>query len=218
MSALRVVVADDHLLVRRGTCELLTETPDIAVVGEAANGQEAIAQVAALQPDVLVMDVSMPVMDGVTATRQLRSQYPGLGIVMLSAHGEEEFVLKALQAGANGYLLKTADEQQLQQAVRLVAQGRPAILQPEVTQVVMGSVASKAKPPVEPLSEREIEVVREVAKDLGNKQIATRLGISERTVQQHLSNIFGKLGVSSRTGAVLKALHEGWIRLEDTRV
>lgn len=217
MKTLRVVVADDHTLVRRGTCELLTEAPDIEVVGQAANGQEAIEQATKLQPDVLLMDVSMPVMDGVTATRQLRRLFPSLGIVMLSAHGEEEFVLRALQAGANGYLLKTAEEEQLQEAVRLVAAGRPAILQPEVTRVVMGSVTGPARPPVETLSEREIEVVREVAKDYGNKQIATRLGISERTVQQHLSNIFGKLGVASRTGAVLKALHEGWIRLEDTR-
>lgn len=218
MNKLRVVVADDHTIVRRGTCELLMEAADIEVVGEASNGQEAIAQVERLKPDALVMDLSMPVMDGVAATRELRANLPGLGIVILSAHGEEDFVLRALQAGANGYLLKTADEEQLQEAVRLVAAGRPALLQPEVTSVVMGSVQAPKKPAVEALSERELEVVREVAKDLGNKQIASRLGISERTVQQHLSNIFGKLAVSSRTGAALKALQEGWITLEDTRL
>lgn len=218
MKKLRVVVADDHTLVRRGTCELLAEAPEIEVVGEAANGQEAIAQVERLAPDVLVIDLSMPVMDGVSATRALRANHPDLGIVILSAHGEEDFVLRALQAGANGYLLKTADEEQLHEAVRLVAAGRPALLQPEVTSVVMGSFQAPRRPPVEALSERELEVVREVAKDLGNKQIATRMGISERTVQQHLSNIFGKLGVSSRTGAALKALQEGWITLEDTRL
>jgi len=218
MNKLRVVVADDHTIVRRGTCELLEESPDIEVVGEAANGQEAISQIERLHPDALVMDLSMPVLDGVEATRQLRVNHPGLGIVILSAHGEEDFVLRALQAGANGYLLKTADEEQLQEAVRLVAKGRPALLQPEVTSVVMGSFQAPKKPPVEALSDRELEVIREVAKDLGNKQIANRLGISERTVQQHLSNIFGKLGVSSRTGAALKALQEGWITLEDTRL
>lgn len=218
MNKLRVLVADDHAIVRRGTCELLEEAGDIEVVGQAANGQEAISEVARLKPDVLVMDLSMPVMDGVTATRLLKGNSPELGIVILSAHGEEDFVLRALQAGANGYLLKTADEDQLQEAVRLVASGRPALLQPEVTRAVMGSVRGPAKALVEPLSDREIEIVREVAKDLGNKQIATRLGISERTVQQHLSNIFGKLNVASRTGAVLKALQEGWITLEDTRV
>lgn len=218
MNKLRVVVADDHTIVRRGTCELLEEAPDIEVVGEASNGQEAIAQIERLSPDALVMDLSMPVLDGVEATRQLRANHPTLGIVILSAHGEEDFVLRALQAGANGYLLKTADEEQLQAAVRLVAQGRPALLQPEVTSVVMGSVQAPRKAPVEALSDRELEVIREVAKDLGNKQIANRLGISERTVQQHLSNIFGKLGVSSRTGAALKALQEGWLTLEDTRL
>lgn len=217
MNKLRVVVADDHTIVRRGTCELLEEAPDIEVVGEASNGSEAIAQIERHAPDALVMDLSMPVLDGVEATRRLRANHPTLGIVILSAHGEEDFVLRALQAGANGYLLKTADEEQLQEAVRLVAQGRPALLQPEVTSVVMGSVTGPRKAPFEALSERELEVIREVAKDLGNKQIASRLGISERTVQQHLSNIFGKLGVSSRTGAALKALQEGWLTLEDTR-
>ncbi|HEY9899986.1 MAG TPA: response regulator transcription factor [Pantanalinema sp.] len=217
MRVWRVLVADDHPIVRRGTCELLAEAEDVEVVGEAANGLEAIAQVDRLDPDVLVMDLSMPVMDGVEATRRLRGGHPGLGIVILSAHGEEDVVLRALQAGANGYLLKTADEEQLHEAVRLVATGKPALLQPEVTRAVMGSVRAEQGPPVERLSDREREIVKEVARDLGNKQIATRLGISERTVQQHLSNIFAKLGVASRTGAVLRALQEGWLTLEDTQ-
>ncbi|MBO9541039.1 response regulator transcription factor [bacterium] len=217
MKTWRVLVADDHPIVRRGTCELLAEAEDLEVVGEAGNGEEAIAQVERLSPDVLVMDLSMPVMDGVEATRRLKGTRPGLGIVILSAHGEEDVVLRALQAGANGYLLKTADEEQLYEAVRLVAAGKPALLQPEVTRAVMGSMRGTPAPAHESLSEREREIVREVAKDLGNKQIATRLGISERTVQQHLSNIFGKLGVGSRTGAVLKALQEGWLTLEETR-
>lgn len=218
MKAWRVLVADDHPIVRRGTCELLAEAEDIEVVGEAGNGEEAIAQVDRLAPDVLVMDLSMPVLDGVEATRRLKGTRPGLGIVILSAHGEEDVVLRALQAGANGYLLKTADEEQLHEAARLVASGHPALLQPEVTRAVMGSMRGAPKPEAETLSDREREIVREVAKDLGNKQIASRLGISERTVQQHLSNIFGKMGVGSRTGAVLKALQEGWLTLEDTRL
>lgn len=218
MAKLRVLVADDHAVVRRGTIEMLEEDPGIEVVGEAANGQEAISQVESLSPDVVLMDLSMPLMDGATATRALRAKNSKLGILILSAHDEDDRVLRALQAGANGYLLKTADEEQLLKAVRLAAEGKPAILQPEVTRVVMESLQGPPSPPVEMLSERELEVVREVAKDFANKQIATRLGISERTVQQHLSNIFGKLGVASRTGAVLKALHEGWLSLEDTRV
>ena len=218
MNKLRVLVADDHAVVRRGTIEMLTDDPGVEVVGEAANGHEVLSQVATLKPDVVLMDLSMPQMDGAAATRQLRAAHVKVGIVILSAHDDEDLVLRALQAGANGYLLKTADEDQILHAVRLAAEGKPAILQPEVTRVVMGSLQGPTRPPVEVLSEREIEVVREVAKDRANKQIATRLGISERTVQQHLSNIFGKLGVSSRTGAVLKALQEGWISLEDTRV
>lgn len=188
----------------------------MVVIGEASNGLEAVEMVERERPDVLLMDLSMPIMDGVEATRRLRGTLPTLGIVILSAHDEQDFVLRALRAGANGYLLKTADEEQLQEAVRLVAQGKPALLQPEVTRAVMGAMTSP-RAPVDQLSEREVEILREVAKDLGNKQIATRLGISERTVQQHLSNIFGKLEVSSRTGAVLKALQAGRITLEDTQ-
>lgn len=217
MNKLRVVIADDHTLVRKGTREILEEAEDMEIVGEGANGQEALDLAQQCKPDVLLMDLSMPVLDGVEATRRLKAAMPGVGVLILSAHGEEDFVLRALQAGANGYLLKTADEEQLQQAVRLVAQGKPAILQPEVTRAVMGAMRAP-KQPVESLSDREVEILREVAKDLGNKQIATRLGISERTVQQHLSNIFGKLEVSSRTGAVLRALEAGKITLEDTRL
>lgn len=217
MTTLRVVVADDHPIVRRGTCEMLAEAGGVEVVGEAANGEEAIAQVERLGPDVLVMDLSMPVLDGAEATRRLKRERPTLAILILSAHGEEDVVLRALQAGADGYLLKTADEDQLHEALRLVAAGKPALLQPEVTRAVMGTMHGQAGPAPERLSEREREIVREVARDLANKQIATRLGISERTVQQHLSNIFGKLGVASRTGAVLKALQEGWLTLEETR-
>lgn len=216
MKKLRLVIADDHTLVRKGTREMLEEAEDMEIVAEGTNGKEALELARRELPDVLLMDLSMPVLDGVEATRQLKASHPQIGVVILSAHGEEDFVLRALQAGANGYLLKTADEDQLQQAVRLVSEGKPALLQPEVTRAVMGAMHAP-RSPVEALSEREIEVLREVAKDLGNKQIATRLGISERTVQQHLSNIFGKLDVSSRTGAVLKALQAGKISLEDTR-
>lgn len=216
MKKLRLVIVDDHTLVRKGTREMLEEAEDMEIVAEGTNGKEALELARRELPDVLLMDLSMPVLDGVEATRQLKASHPQIGVVILSAHGEEDFVLRALQAGANGYLLKTADEDQLQQAVRLVSEGKPALLQPEVTRAVMGAMHAP-RSPVEALSEREIEVLREVAKDLGNKQIATRLGISERTVQQHLSNIFGKLDVSSRTGAVLKALQAGKISLEDTR-
>lgn len=218
MSKLRVLVVDDHPMVRRGTCEILADDPEIEVVGQGANGLEALSETQRLQPDVVLMDLSMPQMDGVEATQQLRARDPRLGIVILSAHDEDDHVLKALQAGANGYLLKTSPEELIVQAVKLAAQGQAAILQPEISRIVLGGL----KPPpavtlAEPLSEREIDVLKEVAKDLGNKQIATKLGISDRTVQHHLSNIYGKLNVTSRTGAVLKALQEQVISLEDVR-
>ncbi len=220
---IRVLVVDDHPIVRRGTCEILADAPDLEVVGEGCNGAEAIELVARLQPDVLVMDVSMPVLDGVEATRRLMAVPDGPGILILSAGGEDDQILGALRAGALGYLLKTAPDELLIEAVRLVEQRKPAVLQPEVTRVLVGGVSEgtgtrAASELLEPLSDREIEVLREVAKDLGNKQIASRLAISDRTVQQHLANVYGKLGVSSRTGAVLKALQLRLLSLEDCKL
>ncbi|MEB3223410.1 MAG: response regulator transcription factor [Candidatus Sericytochromatia bacterium] len=212
---IRVVVVDDHPMVLRGTCEMLEAAPDLAVVARGRDGDEALAHVAAHRPDVLVVDVQMPRRDGLSVVRELRSRGDGTGIVMLTSADDETTILRALQAGANGYLLKTADEDEMQRAVRLVAAGKPAILQPEVAQAMMASW--KTAGGEEPLSEREVEILKTLAKDLSNKEIAARLGISDRTVQQHLSNIFSKLGVASRTGAVLKALRMGTITLEDAR-
>lgn len=214
---IRIVVADDHPMVLRGTVEMLEEAPDFEVVAQAKDGAEALAAVLAHQPDVAVLDVQMPRMDGIAVVRELAEKGQKVGLLMLSANDDDGAILQALQAGANGYLLKTADEEEIHQAVRLVAQGQPAILQPEVARIMVANMRKPAEPEQELLSERELEVVRTLAKDLGNKEIAKRLGISDRTVQQHLANVFGKLGVGSRTGAVLRALREGWITLEDTR-
>lgn len=207
---IRVLVADDHLLVRKGTMEMISEFDDIEVVGEAKNGQEAVDKVPLLHPDIVLMDLNMPVMDGIEATKTLKAKYPNVGVISLSAHDEEHEILKALQSGANGYLLKTATEEELAEAIRLVSKGRPALLQPEVTRAMLGKIQSH-----EELTAREIEILKYLAKDLGNKQIGATLGISERTVQQHLSNIYGKLNVTSRTGAALRALHLGYLTLED---
>lgn len=214
---IRIVVADDHPMVLRGTVEMLEEAPDFEVVAQAKDGAEALAAVLAHQPDVAVLDVQMPRMDGIAVVREIAEKGQKVGLLMLSANDDDGAILQALQAGANGYLLKTADEEEIHQAVRLVAQGQPAILQPEVARIMVANMRKPAEPEQELLSERELEVVRTLAKDLGNKEIAKRLGISDRTVQQHLANVFGKLGVGSRTGAVLRALREGWITLEDTR-
>lgn len=211
---IRVIVVDDHPLVRRGTCEMVAEAADMAVVGEGASGEAAL-DLAALEPDVLLLDIHMPRMDGLAVVQALRALRSRIGILMLTAADDEGAILKALRAGANGYLLKTATEEELHQAIRLVVDGETAIVQPAVARVLAN--ASQAPAP-QPLSERELDVLRALTDDLGNKEIATRLGISDRTVQQHLANIFGKLGVSSRTGAVLKGLQLGYLKLEDAHV
>lgn len=213
---IRVVVVDDHPMVLRGTCEMLEMAPDLEVVARGKDGHEALALVAAEKPDVLLLDINMPHRDGISVVRELRAQRVPIGLVLLTSADDETTILRALQAGANGYLLKTADEDEMHRAVRLAAKGQPAILQPEVASAMMASWRTGA--PEEPLSEREVEILKTLAKDLSNKEIASRLGISDRTVQQHLSNIFSKLGVASRTGAVLKALQRGTITLEDARV
>lgn len=218
-SLIGVVAVDDHPMVLRGTIEMIEEAPDMKVVASGRDGDDAIALALRHRPEVLLLDVQMPRRDGIEVVRELRRQDLDIGILILSAADEESTILRALQAGANGYLLKTATETELQQAIRLVAGGGAAILQPEVQKAV---VSSYQKPqvftPVEPLSEREMDILRALAHDLTNKEIAQRLGISDRTVQQHLANITSKLGVASRTGAVLKALQQGMLSLEDVRV
>jgi DNA-binding NarL/FixJ family response regulator len=212
---IRVVVVDDHPTVRRGTCDMIEEAEGLEVVAAGANGDEALALVDQHQPDVLMLDIQMPGRDGLSALRELRKRGSKVGVLMMSA-ADDERIVEALSAGANGYLLKTATEEEVERAIRLVAQGQSAILQPEVAQAMV-TAARRTSPLVDLLSEREVEVIKTLAKDMANKEIARELGISDRTVQQHLANIFGKLGVSSRTGAVLKALQQGIITIEDTR-
>lgn len=210
---LRVVVADDHPLVLRGTCDTINQLPDFEVVGRGADGEEALELVRALKPRVLLIDIQMPRRDGISVVKELAAEPGRPAMVVLTSAGGDTQILRALQAGADGYLLKTATEEELARALRLVAGGTPALFQPEVSRALVASY----RPGGEALTEREVEIVRTLALDLSNKEIASKLGISERTVQQHLSNVFSKLGVASRTGAVLKALHLGTIALEDTR-
>lgn len=212
---IRVVVVDDHPMVLRGTCEMIEESSEFEVVARGMDGEAALALVEAERPDVLLVDINMPRRDGISVVKTLRERQAKVGIVVLTSADDDASILRALQAGADGYLLKTAHETELHQALRLVAKGQPAILQPEVAKVMMSSYRTPAD---EALSEREVEILKTLAKDLSNKEIAARLGISDRTVQQHLSNIFSKLGVASRTGAVLKALQMGTLTLEDARL
>ena len=219
---IRLVLADDHAVVRSGTRELLEQQPDLKIIGEASDGSEAVRLAGELQPDVMVMDVRMPAMSGVEATRQIKASYPKVKVLVLTAHDDDEYVFALLQAGANGYLLKTAEIEELVRAIRTVAAGKSA-LAPEVTgKVVAQFTSGKSLPEVltetqenyDGLTDRELDILRLVGQGLSNKQIGKKLFISDRTVQAHLSNIFSKLNVSSRTEAVMHAVRKGWITTE----
>jgi DNA-binding NarL/FixJ family response regulator len=217
VEAIRVVLADDHAVVRKGIREFLEGEPDITVVAEAIDGEQAIALVADHMPDVAVLDIQMPRVGGVEATRRIKAEHPEVRVLILSAYDDDPYVFALLQAGASGYVLKTADSAELVEAVRAVYRGESA-LDPAVTQRVVQQLAT-GRPlgtptTVEALTEREIEVLRCVAQGLTNKAIGQALGISDRTVQGHLANIYGKLHVGSRTEAVTEALKHGWITIE----
>ena len=213
---IRVILADDHALVRQGIRQFLEEADDIAVVAEAANGNEAVRLAEQHRPDVAVLDVQMPGMTGIEATRQIKARVPGVRVLILTAYDEDPYVFALLQAGANGYILKSADADDLLQAVRKVHRGESA-LSPEVTEKVVrqiqrGGPAQTGKQ-VEPLTPREIDVLRFAAQGLTNRAIGRELGISDRTVQGHLASTYAKLQVASRTEAVTKALQLGLIQL-----
>ncbi len=214
---IRVILADDHALVRQGIRQFMEEAEDIVVVAEAANGEEAVRLVEEHRPDVAVLDIQMPVITGIEATRQIKARFPDVRVLILTAYDEDPYVFALIQAGANGYILKSADAEELLQAVRKVYRGE-SVLSPEVTEKVLRQIQAggpaAAAEQVETLTAREIDVLRLAAQGLTNRAIGRDLGISDRTVQGHLANIYGKLGVSSRTEAVTEALKRGWIVLE----
>jgi len=214
---IRVVLADDHAVVRKGIREFLDAEEDIQVVAEAADGAQAVALVAEHQPNVAVLDIQMPVMTGIEATRQIKAEHPDIRVLVLTAYDDDPYIFALLQAGASGYVLKTADSGELVHAVRAVHRGESA-LDPAVAQKVVQQLTSGrplgAQASVEALTDREVEVLRLVARGLTNRAIGQELGISDRTVQGHLANIYGKLNVGSRTQAVTQALKQGWITIE----
>ncbi len=214
-SQIRVVLADDHAVVRKGIREFLEEDSTIRVVAEASDGVEAVALIAREKPDVAVFDLQMPRLNGLDATRRVRQESPNTRVLMLTAYDDEPYIFAALQAGARGYLLKTASSEELCHAVRAIAAGESA-LSPSVAKklVQRASGQSSAAESIEALTERELDVLRLAAKGLSNKQIGSTLSISDRTVQGHLANIYSKLHVATRTEAVLTALREKWITLE----
>ena len=209
-TVIRVVLAEDHALVREGTAEILERAGGIRVVGQAADGIEAVQLVERLRPDVLLLDLGLPGLDGLEVARRTRASSPATAVVALTARDELPYVLAMLEAGAVGYLSKASRGKEVVQAVRAAAAGEtvfsPAIASSVKQRALSGGGRGSS------LTPRELDVLRVAARGLGNKQIGVELGLSERTVQTHLTRIFGKLGVSSRTEAVLLALREGWVR------
>jgi DNA-binding NarL/FixJ family response regulator len=209
VSRIRILIVDDHPVVRAGLAGLLSSQPDFEVVGEAGDGQEALNMLERLEPDVVLMDLRMPGMDGVSAIRRIRSQRKSQVLVLTTFDTDAEIV-QAVEAGATGYLLKDVAREELFRAVRLTAKGE-AVLSPPIAARLLGRMRSASE---EHLSNRELEVLGLVAKGFSNKEIARRLHISEATVKTHLLHTFGKLGVDDRTAAVTAALERGILRLE----
>jgi NarL family two-component system response regulator LiaR len=219
MDKIKVLIADDHAVVREGTRQILEQEPDIAVLGEAADGEEAVRLAAANQPDVVIMDVSMPRVDGISATKQIKAHNPKIAVLVLSAYDDDQFVFSLLEAGAAGYLLKSVRGHELVEAIRAVHAGEsvlhPAVARKVLNHFVPAGGKSPRQRPAEVLSERELDVLRLASQGLSNQDIADKLCLSLRTVQAHFSHIFNKLQVSSRTEAVVRALKEGWVTLDD---
>jgi len=206
---IRVLLVDDHALLRAGMARLLDFADDVAVVGSAGGGVEGLQLAAALRPDVVLMDLSMPGMSGVEATRRLLAAHPDTAVVVLTSFADPDLVIDALDAGAIGYLLKDAEPDGLVDAVRAAARGESP-LDPRAARVVLTG-RMKAAPPASVLSEREKEVLVLVAEGLANKQIARTLGIAERTVKAHLTSVFTQIGVTDRTSAALWAHRRGLV-------
>ena len=207
---IRVLIADDHLVVREGLRAILEAAPDMVLVGEAADGAEAVQLAGALLPDVVLMDLAMPNVDGIEAIRQIKARYPAVEIVILTTYDDDEYIVRGLRAGARGYLLKDTGRQALFEVIRAAARGE-SLLSPAVVQKVVAHLAEPESVGVEGLSEREREVLALLVQGSANKEIATRLYITERTVKAHVSSIFNKLGVNSRTEAVGVALRSGLV-------
>ena len=213
---IRVLIADDHVVVRKGIRALLATEPGIDVVGEATDGAEAVRAAAELSPDVILMDIVMPTMDGIEAVRRIMAAQPGSRILMLTSFATDDQIFPALKAGALGYLLKDTSPEDLVQAIRQVHRGESS-LHPTIARKVLQELSRPPqRPPTpDPLTEREVEVLRLVAQGRSNQEIARALVVSEATVRTHVSSILSKLHLASRTQAALYALREGLASLDD---
>ena len=214
MATIKILIVDDHVVVRDGLSTILGREKDFVVAGEARNGLEAIDQAAILQPDVILMDLRMPEMDGVEAMRRIGSQDPNAKFIVLTTYDGDEYIFDAIEAGAKGYLLKDASREELFRAIRAVNRG-DSLIEPGVTAKLLTRFTqlSRKADSEEILSEREIEVLQIMAKGAANKEIAASLSISESTVKTHVANIYQKLEVNHRTEAVTQALQRGIIKL-----
>jgi two-component system, NarL family, response regulator LiaR len=219
MGEISIILAEDHLITRQGICRLLEDEPDFKIIGEAGDGETAVQMVSEKQPDVVIMDVAMPKLNGIEATRQIKLTNPDTAVLILTAYDDDEYVFGLLEAGASGYLLKTTGGDELIKAIRAVYKNEP-VLDPVIARKVLDRFRFHNKirqtpKASEPLTEREMEILRMAANGMGNKDIADKLHLSRRTVEGTLRTIFNKLGVSSRVEAILYALRKGWFTLEE---
>lgn len=215
MKSLRVLIAEDHAVVREGTRQILERDPAIDVVGEADNGQQAIDLTKSLRPDILVLDLRLPVLSGIEAAKRITAECPETRILVLSAYDDEDYVAAAMEAGASGYLLKTAHGDEVVNAIHSISQGE-VVLQSGIAAKLWKSrsqQSARERGDLELPTDREMEILRLAAKGLRNKEIARDLGLSVRTVEGHLSHLFSKLGVTSRTEAILMGGAHGWYSL-----
>jgi len=216
---IKILIADDHAVVREGTRKILEQEQDLEVIAEAVDGVEAVRMATELKPDVAIMDISMPNLDGIEATRQIKALCPGITVLILTVYDNDQFIFSLLEAGAAGYLLKDIRGRDLVNAVRAV-HGGESVLHPSIASKVLNRFVrtpddSQKGVTFEALSKREKDILRLATRGLSNQEIADQLCISIRTVQGHLTHIFNKLQVGSRTEAVVRGLKEGWITLDD---
>ncbi len=219
MDEITIILCEDHLITRQGIRRLLEDEQGLTIIGEASNGEEVVEMVTELKPDVVVMDIAMPKLNGIEATREIKLIHPRTGILILSAYDDDEYVFALLKAGAAGYLLKSVGGDELVRAIKAIHNGEP-VLDPGIAKKVLNFFKLPEKvPAMEPdsgqLTGRELDIIKLAARGLTNKDIAEKLHLSYRTVEGHMRGIFNKLGIGSRTEAVLYGLKNGWFTLED---
>ena len=219
MNKIKVIIADDHSLFREGTRSLIEQEPDMEVIGEASDGEEAVKLVTRLSPHVALIDIAMPKVNGIEATKQIKTTCPATAILILTAYDDDQYVFTLLEAGAAGYLLKNVSGKELANAIRAVYDGE-AVLHPSIAQKVFNRAANLTpatdpRPQSSDLSKREVEILRLAARGMNNQDIANELYLSRRTVQSHLANIFRKMNVGSRTEATIQAFGRGWLTPDD---